>query len=156
MKKILVLTAIVMLFLFSLFIFSVEAQINNSKNISKSIEASLVSADQVGTGWELISSFYATSSVVSEYGNTLGADLKYLKSEVFQNVNEKKKLQINYIEAANTKEALNTFEKLVKKVGNYNVIALKDTIVAEIVAADANAKIAVLAQLKAKKVHKNY
>jgi hypothetical protein len=154
MKKGFVFTLMGIFFLLGALVFSAVAQTNFSKYACPEIEDLSLTANQIGPGWTLKTTFYAPPPVVSQMGTKLNTNLESVKNDVFEKGSSK--VQINYLRAKNAEEAQLAYDTLVNKVGNYNVLALKKDIVIEIIARDVNLKAAIVSQFQADKIHTNY
>ncbi|MEW5819206.1 MAG: hypothetical protein AB1782_03365 [Cyanobacteriota bacterium] len=130
------------------------AQTNNSQYASKAVEEISIIPAHINDNCKLTNTFYVDISALKQFEKKFGVKLLSLKNDVF--TDDENKTQINYIETTGSGDTKKLYKKLVKQVGNSNVVASKGNVVVEIISPSIEMKKKILSTLKPDEVHTNY
>lgn len=94
-----------------------------------------LTADNIPTGWLLVKEVATDRYRLGVYGDKLGGDIKEALNQTF--AAPKGLVQINYLMAASERDMLSLYPNLIRLGAGENVVAEKDGVIIELVAAEA-------------------
>ncbi|MEW5820947.1 MAG: hypothetical protein AB1782_12215 [Cyanobacteriota bacterium] len=143
MKKILVIICS------SILIFTIITLSSLAETVSLPLKA-----DQISKNCKLTNSIDVNKDALGNFEKKFGAKVISLRNDFFSV--EGNKLQINYIKSTDSANTLKVYNSLIKISGNYNVIALKNNTVIEIISPEIKTKDKIIELINPTEVHKNY